>query len=179
MTVRVDRDTVPEVGDGFFVASFSAFGEFVGTGWWRYEKLSKKWTARCRELLVGLGESFDYRWSAELSNLRTKLTAAKGTGLCTFFIGDQVVCSMLLLIGINERAERDAMHMFASSLQGNIPSSMSEQVGGSFFKMTSIAERPLMVVVSFPNESMSEQDQDIVRELSWHFAAAFFQELRS
>jgi hypothetical protein len=178
MTTATDQGTVPDAEEGFFISVFSAFGDFEGKGWWGYEKLSEKWTALCRDLLVNLGEVFDYQWSDQLSHVRTKLTSAQGVGVCTIFIKDQVVSSMLLMAGKNEAAEQDAVSMYVSSLRDTVPSSMLKQVDGTFSEVASIAERPLMVVVPFPNNEVSEQDQDIVRELSWHFAAAFFQEQR-
>jgi len=37
----------------------------------------------------------------------------------------------------------------------------------------SLSERPLMVIVPIPDESISDQDNDVVRELALHLASAF------
>jgi hypothetical protein len=178
MTIPIEKGAVPTVGGGFFVGAFSLLGDFEGQSARRYENLSEKWIGLCRELLVELGTTFDYRWSNQLSHLRTKLTSAKGVGICTIFIKEQVAASMLLMTGKDELAEQAVIRMHQSSLRDSVPLIATGQDDGGFSRIASIVERPLMVVVPFPNKSVSEEDQDIVREISWHFAAAYFQEHR-
>jgi hypothetical protein len=42
-----------------------------------------------------------------------------------------------------------------------------------FAEVLSLSERPLMVIVPIPDESISDQDNDVVQELALHLASAF------
>jgi hypothetical protein len=162
--------------NGFFVAAFSAFGHFEGVGSWEYQKLSAKWIGLCRELLDELGDSFDYRWSDNLAHIRTKFTSAQGAGICTIFVNDLTASSILLMSGYNEGVERDVAKVFISSVHTPLLSSPLGRAEAGFSEIKAISDRPLMVVVPFPSQEISADDQEIVRELGWHMAAAFLQD---
>jgi len=160
------------------MAAFSAFGHFEGIGWQDDEKLSAKWIGLCREMLDNLGPVFDYRWSDSLSHIRTKVTSAQGAGICTIFVDDQTASSILLMSGREASADREIAEMYSESLRRSLARNLLGEEAGSFSEIQSIMDRPLMVVVPFPVSGMSEQDQDLVRELAWHLAAAFLKESR-
>jgi hypothetical protein len=162
-----------DAGEGFFVAAFTIDGTLEGKGRWMYRDLSSKWLNLCDELLRAKGANFDYRWSGPLSHIRTRLTSDHGAGICTIFVNDRVGVSILLLRGRDGSAERNVSRMFVNSLQkvhlAQSISGLSEPLAEVF----ALSERPLMVVVPIPDESLSDQEQDEARELSLHMASAF------
>lgn len=162
--------------EGFFVAAFSAFGHCEGIDRWEYRNLSEKWISLCRELLENLGDLFDYRWADQLSQIRTKFTSSNGVGICTIFVDEVVASSILLMKGGDAAAEKAVAEMFVNSLTVSGLPLMSVEAVNGFDAISSFQDRPLMVVVPFPSEEVSEQNEDIVRELGWHFAAAFLQQ---
>lgn len=174
----MNRPSMSAAENGFFIAAFSAFGHFEGVGLWEYQKLSAKWIGLCRELLDELGDVFDYRWSGNLAHIRTKFTSAQGAGMCTIFVNDQTASSILLLSGRNNDVEKDVTKVFISSVQTPLLNSPLGRAEGGFSELEAIPDRPLMAVVPFPNRETSADDQEIVRELGWHLAAAFLQDHR-
>jgi hypothetical protein len=159
--------------EGFFVASFAIDGTLEGKGRWIYRDLSTRWSSICDELLSEEGVNFDHTWRGELSHIRTKLTSARGAGICTIFVNDHVGASILLLRGDDRAAERDVSRLFVSSLQKAPLVQTSAGSTEPFMEVLSMSERPLMAAVPFPDESISDQDHGVARELSLHLASAF------
>ena len=159
---------------GFTVAAFSIDGALEGKGRWIYRNLSAKWSKICDELLREKGVNFNYTWTGPLSHIRTRLTSARGAGLCTIYVNDHVAMSILLLRGHDPGAERDMSRMFVSSLQKVHLVRSITRLSQPFAEALSLPERPLMAVVPFPDQSISDQENDEARELSLHLASAFF-----
>lgn len=159
--------------EGFFIAAFAIDGSLEGQGRWIYRDLSAKWSNICDKLLYEEGVNFDHIWRGPLSHIRTKLTSARGAGICTIFVNDHVASSILLLRGHDRGAERDLSRMFVSSLQRVHLVRAITKLSEPFAEVLSMAERPLMAVVPIPDESISDEDHDLVRELSLHLASAF------
>src|SRR5262245_60674490 len=158
---------------GFSVVGFAIDGSLVDKWRWMYRDLSAKWSNICEDLLRAKGVNFDYTWQGPLSHVRTKLTSARGAGICTIFVNGQVASSNLLLRGHDDVVERDVSRMFVSSLQNVHSVQAATAQSDPFAEVLSLSERPLMVVVPIPDESISDQDHDVVQELSVHLASAF------
>lgn len=159
--------------EGFFIASFAIDATLEGKGRWAYRDLSAKWSNTCTELLRAEGVNFDHTWSGPLSHIRTKLTSARGAGICTIFVYDHVASSFLLLRGQDHGTERDVSQMFVNSLRNVDLVRASTRLAEPFAEVLSMSERPLMVVMPIPDASISDQDHNLVRELSLHLASAF------
>lgn len=159
---------------GFWVAAFAIDGSLECKGRWIYRNLSARWSNICDEFLRAKGVNFDHTWTGPLSDIRTRLTSARGAGLCTIFVIGHVATSILLLRGRDRGAERDMSRMFVSSLQKVHLVQAITRLSEPFAEVLSSSERPLMVVVPIPDESIPDQDNDVVRELSLHLASAFF-----
>ena len=158
---------------GFTVAAFTIDGALECKDQWIYSNLSARWSNICDELLRAKGVNFNYPWIGPLSHIRTKLTSARGAGICTIFVNGHVAVSVLLLRGRDGGAERDMSRMFVNSLQKVDLVQSITKLSEPFAEVLSLSERPLMVVVPIPDESISDQDNDVVRELSLHLASAF------
>ncbi|MGZ5443554.1 MAG: hypothetical protein ACXW5U_16825 [Thermoanaerobaculia bacterium] len=161
-------------GPGFYVGSFSIDGEPQGIGYWECSGLSSRWLAVCSEHLAHQGTSFEASWSGNLSHVTTKMTAVSGAAIITFKIGEKIAASVALAKGSSPVAEAELLKMFVESLRRSGVTVTATTSPEPFQKMLSIGERPLMVVVPFPDGSITDQDHAVVRELSIHLAGAFF-----
>jgi hypothetical protein len=174
-------------GKGFHIAPFGIDGRLEGEGFWSYEQLSTHWIDACGEVLEELGPIFEHQWSGPLSFVRTKLTSTDDYAIVTIYIRDHIASSLVFLRGSNRAVEDEARTTFLKSLANTelVRAAASHSgVACPFEQAGHLADRPLMIPVSFPNEALSDEDFDLARELSIHLAGAFFQisetvELRS
>lgn len=162
---------------GFYIAPFGTDGEQVGLGFWARSTLSDVWLRACSDFLGAHGASFDASWGGKLSQIRTKLTSAFGAALVTFAAHGKIASSILLLSGQTPEAERELAEMFVDSLNRTTWVQQDASTSHPFSKITSVNDRPLMVVVAWPESTISEQDHDLVRELGIHLAGAYFSEI--
>mgnify|MGYP003325606153 FL=1 len=161
---------------GFYIAPFGIDGEQVGLGFWNASTLSDIWLGVCKEFLNVHGAVFDAPWSGKLFEIRTKFTSASGAAIATFFVRDRVASSLLFLSGHSPEVERTVTEMFIESLRKAVWVQTAALSLHPFLAIASIGERPLMVAVAWPEPTMSEQDNNIVRELGLHLAGAFLTE---
>lgn len=157
----------------FFVAPFAADGELLGVGAWQLSDLSPKWLNFCEVMLRDLGPVFRTSLGGPLSHLEIKLTSADGAGLGIFYAHGQIAVSTAYLRGQDANAELAVLRMFIVSLR-QVDMVKNFQINSSPFEsVLSVRERPLHVVVVWGNPNISNQDQELIRELSNHFAGAF------
>jgi hypothetical protein len=159
---------------GFFIAPFVIDGESEGIDYWEIAKLSGKWLAICADHLEKHGSSFDAPWPGHLSYLSTRLTAASGAALVTFRVHGKLASSVALASGRSPAADAEVLKLFVESLRRVRLVVASAQSLEPFEKMLAIVERPVMVVVPWPDTGISDQDHAVVRELELHTAGAFF-----
>ena len=153
----------------FFVAPFSCVGEAQGVDEWSQDQLSGRWLEKCAQFLVSHGDVFDDNWTGELSHVRTKMTSESGAALVSISIHGELALSAVFLRGENVEVEAEVIEMFVRSMARNVP----QGIAGDFSEANDIVARPLMLVVPFVNENVSEFDHDVARELLLHFGAAF------
>jgi hypothetical protein len=164
---------------GFFVLPFGIDGEPVGCDFWEESKLSKDWLRTCSSFLDAYGSTFDASWAGNLAHIRTQLTSSSGAGLLTFLVRDKLVLSGLLLAGLAPEAERYLVGQFVESLNTAAVVQAATQRSPAFGAIFSCEKRPVLIVVPWPDEAISERDHGIVRELALHLAAAFFAKHRT
>jgi hypothetical protein len=169
-------DMAVERQPGFFILPFGMDGEPVGFGFWEQSKLSESWLNVCKDYLNTHGTAFDASWSGNLSHIRTKLTSASATALVTFFVQGNVALSVLLLAGTSSAVEESVSQVFVESLRRSAPVQAATHSPNPFNDIFSAKDRPLMVVVPWPDATVSEEDHKLVRELGLHLAGAFFSE---
>ena len=161
-------------GLGFFIAPFSVDGECQAIDYWECAELSARWLAVCAEHLARHGASFDAPWNGNLSHISTKMTAVSGAAIVTFKVGGDIAASVVLADGRSPLAESEVLKMFVESVRKVGVSVAAGTSSHPFQRVLSIEERPLMVVVPWPDDAIAEQDHAAVRELSIHLAGAFF-----
>jgi hypothetical protein len=163
-----------EQAPGFFVAPFGIDGEPEGLDRWELAKLSAKWLAICEEHLELHGTSFNAPWRGHISHVQMKFTSASGVALVTFFVRGRPAASVALASGLSPTAEADVMRMFVDSLRRVAVVRAAAASQNPFQEAFTVRERPVMIVVPWPDAMISEQDRALVRELAIHTAGAFF-----
>lgn len=159
---------------GFHISPFGLDGEQVGIGYWQISKLSDLWLGVCRKFLEANGAVFDASWAGNLSEIRTKFTSALGAAISTFYVRGRVASSLLFLNGHAVEAEHAVIEMFVGSLRATELVRIATATRLPFSAIASLRERPLVVAVAWPDSTISDHEQEIVRELGLHLAGAFF-----
>jgi len=138
------------------------------------EKLSTKWLAICNDYLEFNGASFNAPWSGDLSHIYLRLTSASGGALATFSVHSKPATSALLASGVSPSAEAELLKMFVDSLRKVVLVKQAATSSDPFQQVLAIKERPIKIVVPWPDRTISEQDHELIRELAIHTAGAFF-----
>jgi hypothetical protein len=159
---------------GFFVMPFAIDGESVGIDFWQTADLASHWLEFCKNHLACASSAFDGPLSDELSHIRFKCSCTKDTALMTFSIGGRIISSVVLLSGQSPAAEVELIQMFVASLRRSSLVIAAAGHDEAFEQLLAAKERPLMAVVHWPDDAVSDDDDDVVRELGLHFAGAFF-----
>jgi hypothetical protein len=160
--------------DGFFVAAFGVDGQMEGIGILGYSELSRKWLGVCGDFLDRNGPTFDARWPEKLEHIRLRVTSDSGVALMTFSVFDRPAASIVLASGLSPATEVQVMEMFVSSLSEVKMVQISKLSQRPFREVFDIKERPVLIVVPWPDEQISDQDHSLIRELVTHTAGAFF-----
>jgi len=159
-------------GDGFWIAPFALDGELLGVGEWRFDALSKHWISVCTSLIDHYGPVFDECLQGPLGHLRIKCTAAESAAMVVIYAHGAPASSFAVATGAIPAMDTRVLAMFAESIRSSTRQFQVSNIGEPFEAMTSVAQRPLMVVVPWPQSHIAEQDHELVREIGWHFAAA-------
>ena len=157
----------------FFVAPFTNDGKLIGVGPWELSELSPKWLDVCEAILSHQGPGFRISLEEALSHLEIKLTSANGAGLGMFFAHGHLAISTCYLCGDDLDAENEILSMFVSSLRRSQTMQTSHVSDLPFEEVFSLKQRPLHIVVLWANPKISADDQELIHELSIHFAGAF------
>ena len=157
----------------FEVAAFGFDGELLGTKTRQVNHLSPRWLAVCEALLRECGEVFRRSMGAQLAHIEIQLMSDNGAGLSTFYVNGALVLSLMLCRGENEEAELAVGRMFVDSLRKSPLVQTATASPSPFEDLLHFKTRPLVALVVWPQDQLSEVDADLVRELSTHFAAAY------
>lgn len=163
----------PDSEEYFYTAALAANGELVGLGRWRLADLSPKWLAVCAGMIHSHGEVFRASFGQMLSHIEVKLTASGGVGLGMFYANRRVCVSAAYLRGEDLAAEHEVLRMFVESLRRVDAVQRLRNNDEPFETMLGIRERPLHIVVPWPDGNVPDKDQELIRELANHFAGAF------
>lgn len=159
---------------GFVVAPFGINGELEGSEYREIDSLSRKWLAICQQYLTIHGDVFDAPWGGNLSHVRTRMTAINGHAIVGFSVLDVPAVSVALASGVSPASESEMLGLFVNSLRKIDRVTHTAESGKPFEQVYGIRERPLMIVVAWPESAISVQDHALVRELAIHTAGAFF-----
>ncbi|MBB6429765.1 hypothetical protein [Algisphaera agarilytica] len=160
---------------GFNVAAYTLTGEEVGRGFWEMSSLSPIWVEAGVTFLNQFGDNFPATsWGQELNHIETKLTSSDGAGLGQFYTNGQLSISTLYLAGKDRSVDNEVADLFIQSLEQSDLVRQATTHPQPFASIRSIESRPLVVVFVWGNPEISDQDEELLQELSTHFAAAFF-----
>jgi hypothetical protein len=159
----------------FHLAAFDATGELVGQTSFDPAQLSPKWLQFCDELLTANGERFAVNLPVPLNRIALRFTAASGAAMATFSASGHLANSILLLSGHEPDADNEVRQMFHQSISASISRLGLTRNPSPFRDLVNIAKRPLACVVAWGSSHVSDEDDSLVKELSWHLAAAFFE----
>jgi len=158
--------------DSFFAAPFAVDGELMGVAEWHVSDLSPRWLRFCEDLL-SQREAFKTPLPGPLAHLELRFTSAQGAALATFLASGQLVVSAAYLRGDNPDAEQELLSMFVESLRRSAFVQCSQAGQEPFGAVFGLNQRPLHVVVAWANPRVADNDEELVRELGNHLAAAF------
>ena len=159
---------------GFFVLPVGIDGESVGSGFWERSRLSERWLGVCKDYLAAHGAAFEASWDGDIQHVRAKVTSASGAALVTLFVHGKVVLSILLLSGISPQTDNAVSQMFVDSLKRTAPVRVTAQSLSPFTEIFAKQGRPLMVLVPWPQPTVTDEDHGLAYELALHLAGAFF-----
>ncbi len=157
--------------NGFCILPFAPDGAPLGKGFWEFDRLSGRWIDACSAFLLSHGPSFKASWGQELEHIVTTLTSDSGAGLATFYVRGIPALSTLYVSGKNKDTDSEVLEMFIRSMQST---EFARGDSSAFESIRNIAERPLTAAVVWESDALSDDDRDLLRELSTHFAAAMF-----
>ena len=163
------------VNQSFAIAVFDVTGEMAGRTEFDAGQLSPDWLQLCESVLDAHGSTFAVDLTGPLAHLSLRFTAAMGAAMVTFSACGHLATSMLLLTGQAAPAETELLEMFRESAASAAAKQVGQPADGrAFAGLRSVAERPAAIIVAWGNPETTEEEEDTVRDLAWHFAGAFF-----
>jgi hypothetical protein len=157
----------------FYAAPFAVDGEPIGIGSWSVSDLSPDRLKVCERMLAEGGSVFRSPFASPLSHLEVRFTSANGAAMATFFANGKVAVSAAYLRGEDPAIEQEVLEMFVTSLKNVDLVKRAKASQSPFQGVFLVRERPLHVVVPWGNPDVSEEDDDVIGEVSNHFAAAY------
>jgi hypothetical protein len=157
----------------FYIAPFAIDGELAGIAPLSMSALSPRWLGFCREFIGKNGKSFSCTIPQQsLRHISLQITSGDGATLATFSANGEIVSSAAALAGTNPMADTQVLRMFVESLRTAYLVGAASGSSEPFEQAFHIEERPLYIVVPWPNPTVSDTDHDLVRELNNHLAGA-------
>lgn len=157
----------------FHIAAFAPDGALEGRGTRNVADLSEKWIGFCRSLIDANGLVFDRLLTMSLAHIGIKCSGIHDAALVTISVHDRTQTTFAL-IRSDSKSATQVLAMFVDSVRRNASRQQLAPAAAPFGEMLGIEERPLMALVIWCDPAISDQDNDLVRELGLHFAAAFF-----
>ncbi|MGC5799353.1 hypothetical protein [Sphingomonas sp. NFX23] len=156
----------------FSIAPFGLDGSLEGRAVWNVADLSPKWIGVCSDLIRENGTTFDKSLGGNLNHLSIKFVSANAAALVTISIHNRPVLLGAFASGKEPQSDVEVLTMFAEStsqatLRFHAPDSEA------FSELYAITDRPLLVVVPWPDPLVSDQEHDLAREIILHFIGAF------
>lgn len=158
--------------EGFWIAPFALDGELLGVGEWRFDALSKHWIGVCTSLIDHYGLIFDEHLQGPLSHLRIKCTGIESAAMVVLYAHGAPAASFAVVTGAAPAVDAHVLAMFTESIRSSTQQFQVSNIEEPFGAMMSMAQRPLMVVVPWPQSHIAEQDHELVKEIGWHLATA-------
>jgi hypothetical protein len=161
--------------NGFHSAAFHPDGELWAMQFKAYPELHQERLTSAHSFLNRMGPNFRASWGEDLADLETKLTAANGCALATFYVGGGIASSHLLLSGQDLETELQLAQSFVASLRRVRLVQLGAKSLEPFEEILQLKQRPLDVVVLWANPTAPTDRNQLAFDLSVHLAGAFFQ----
>jgi hypothetical protein len=158
----------------FYLAAFDVKGELVGQSTFEVARLSPKWLQLCERLLVSNSERFAVNLTGPFARIAIRFTSASGAAIGTLSVNGNLANSLLLISGTVPDADREVTELFHHSVSAMIAKLNPYSLLIPFQELLKLKNRPLVCVVPWGDANVSEEDNELVREISWHLAGAFF-----
>ena len=155
----------------FTVAPFAIDGAPEGQAKWSVTDLSPKWIDLCSRLIVQNGAIVDHSLDGPLSHLRVQCAYGNGAALITIAVHGRPVSMAAFASGNSSAADMDTLAMFAATI-AQASAGFHKSNDRAFSALPAIADRPLLTVVPWPDDLISDQEHALARELMLHFTAA-------
>ena len=158
----------------YFVAPFAADGELIGVAGRSLSELSPSWLEFCRGMLAAQGPTFRCAMPLPpLAHITLRFTSTEGAALITWLVRDRVATSGVALRGKDPAADADLLGMYVESLRGVHLVRKAAAGPAPFEAAFGLTQRPLYIVVPWPDPHITDADFELVQELDSHTAAAF------
>ena len=156
----------------FYIAPCGLDGELLGVAGVRGDDLD--------EILI---TQFQARFSDLPSTSRTKcllqdeiwltLTGSSSNAMGNIAYGDKLV-SLFCLLNDDNSASGEVAGMFAASIARSVTSAGIALPEAAFESLTQIRQRPLMIVLTWPYDEITDDQYDRFRFWTTHVAAGYF-----
>jgi len=158
------------VAEDFQICHYAFDGELLGSSEMKGSTLSSRWLDVTYDLLAA-GPVFRSSLDGSLSAYELRCAA----GICQFLVGGLPSFSGVLLSSAAEEQNRQLLEVFCRQLEQS-PLVASECSSLPEFRQAlyGIRARPAFVVVNWLNPDVSEQDQEAMFQLAYHFASSYF-----
>jgi hypothetical protein len=158
----------------YFVAAFGVDGQLVGVRPRSASQLTPGWLGFCRKLLTDGGPVFQCVMpQKELQHIALRFTSAEGAALVKFEVRGALATTAVALKGLNTAAEAEVLGMWVESMRRVRIVQEAAKEKTPFQTAFSLTERPVYIVVPWPDRRITEPDRQLVQELENHLAAAF------
>jgi hypothetical protein len=155
----------------FTIAPFGIDGSLEGRAVWNIADLSPKWIGVCSDIIRENGTTFDRSLGGQLKHLSIKCITVKAAALVTISAHNRPVSLGAFALGVEPQSDIDVLTMFARSTSQST-SRFHAPDREAFAELYAITDRPLLVVVPWPDLLVSDEEHDLAREIMLHFIAA-------
>jgi hypothetical protein len=158
----------------FHMVAFDAAGQLVGQTAIGGAELSPDWARFLDGVLAAHGDRFAISLPGSLARIALRFTAASGAAIGTFSTRGHLANSLLLLSGHHPDAENEVSEMFRRSVSTMVARIGATKSDSPFCDLTDVTARPLACVVAWGTPQVSDEDNELIKELSWHLASVYF-----
>lgn len=164
---------------GFSIGAFAYDGELVGQSFCQFSNLDPEILQDASGFISRNGPVFEVQGTDDGSAVRTKFTSASETAIATVFCRTEIVCSLLILSGHSPDADQAVMRVFTDSAVRSSLSLRAAKGATPFAAIRTFNERPLVVVVTWPVNHVTDDEHQLIRTHSLHLAGAFLRRAAS
>jgi hypothetical protein len=155
----------------FHISHYAFDGELLGSSEMKRAGLSEKWLGVTSDFLA-TGPIFSCKLSGTLEGYTVECTA----GICQFRVRGNLAFSGALLVSGAEEQNQQLLEVFCRSLErAPLVTGAGSNSRDLLKALRETDQRPAFLVVNWLNPDISQQDQEAMFQLAYHFAGSYFQ----